>query len=1361
LEGGGRGKSAPAVGSLIGEYLVAGLSSSGSEGDLLQVEHIHLHRRSALRLFPALAVGDDEPLRRFEREARILVTLQHPNLIETLDYGVSPEHRPYLVLEHVDGVCLSNYLEEHGRVPIGQAIRLVADLAAGLAVAHEHGLLHRGICSRSVMVATAGTAKLGDFGVAAWRQREVLSLDGTDGSTAGAQVVAPERLLGDEGDERADVFGLGSLLYELVVGRPPFVGDRRELVAQDPHGTVPSLPQVGTLAAEIAGILARCLARHPEDRFQSARELCQALSALAVPGDNASPHGLQQPSAPSLGQLSRGDRVEGRYRIEALRGRGGFGAVYRATQIELDRPVAIKVIHPRLRNAAGAAERFRKEAQALARLRHPGIVVVYDVGTLEDGRCFIAMEWVEGVSLSQLLRARGPLSSQRALEVMQALCEAVSAAHRAGIIHRDIKPSNVLVDPERPSSVKLVDFGIAKWLERPEQDREESGLVVGTPETMAPEQVRGEAIDERTDVYALGITFHWLLAGKPPFGADSRAGLQHAQLYGEPPQLPEGVQLRDELQAIVLRCLRKLPAQRYRSVDELVAEIRLVAGRRRNAALRRVRAAWVGGTALALTAALAFTLFFRSPAGDRKPASVDNRAAEAFKRGREALRDGRWAAALANLVEARAQGARDLDLPVLLGVALKTVQPLQFSIPGRLPVVGLAFSPDGKSLAVSRSDGGIEVWAIGKKRQIFATRAANWSQLLNFSPDGLRLLSGGRSGLALWEVSGGRLLRQLDEKPVLTAGWTRDGSYLLTAREDGVVTVRDSSGSPISETPAPGMIEVAIFDQSREQLIVVYRTIGVAQEPALLGQRLTVRMFDPGHHRVQDHHLGTFSPRVAVDTAGEYGALFIPEDTVAVTSLRRRAQITQLKTGDLHTLYLERGGRALLAIQSSGALVRWTVANGELQYRLHDGDAGHMWVAPDEKRVAVAYRGGVTVYDARDGRVRAQLAHLDPPVGAIFSPDGALLATATEKGAVYLWDGNADALEAELEVDHADPMMSRAEFVRGGVVFGGSHGHLQLWRGKREAVVDLGAETGRVATNADGSLVTNGNVIWSAPDGKVVSRLEAPVKTPTAAAVSNDGALAATGSYEGELRLWDAKTGSARTMLGEKGRGILSLAFRDDGARLAGSANMRPLRVWNTASGSRLVEIAPPSTWRELAFQPRGSALAGIRDTTLELYTEEGKPLAQPIAGVLFAQWTNDRPGVLALRSLASRSVIERLDGASLNTVWSYPPRAPKPNDESDFATVSPRQSIDGRWVIGATRDGQLLVLAAASGELLFGWRAGVNLHRIDISLDQRQLLALTDGRVRIWQVPREERSAAQLSAWLDEHLPGWNATAR
>ncbi|HJU54965.1 MAG TPA: protein kinase, partial [Pyrinomonadaceae bacterium] len=283
-----------------------------------------------------------------------------------------------------------------------------------------------------------------------------------------------------------------------------------------------------------------------------------------------------------------GMTLDEKYRLDSRIGSGGMGAVYRATHLLIDRPVAVKVLNPRYVEDEAAQTRFRREARAAGRLQHANAVTVTDFGSTRDGLVYIVMELLEGKTLREVLAHDAPLDVARAVSVMLQISAAVEAAHHAGIIHRDLKPANIFIVQRKdaPPFVKVLDFGIAKLAAEALDDDDDPqtltqvGAMIGTPRYMSPEQCEAAHLTPASDVYSLGIILYEMLTGTTPFNGTSpiAIAIKHSSM---PPRNPREfvATIPLELEAVVLHALEKRPENRPEDAGAFQRELYAVAER--------------------------------------------------------------------------------------------------------------------------------------------------------------------------------------------------------------------------------------------------------------------------------------------------------------------------------------------------------------------------------------------------------------------------------------------------------------------------------------------------------------------------------------------------------------------------------------------------------------------------------------------------------------------------------------------------------------------------------------------------------------------------------------------------------------
>lgn len=268
-----------------------------------------------------------------------------------------------------------------------------------------------------------------------------------------------------------------------------------------------------------------------------------------------------------------GQTLDQRYEVTSLLARGGMATVYLATDLRLDRIVALKVMHPHLANDPGFVARFQREARSAARLSHPHVVGVYDQGS-SDGHVYLAMEYLPGRTLRDVLDEYGPLSTEQALVLLDPVIEALTAAHAAGFVHRDIKPENVLISDD--GRVKVADFGLARAVTTTDSTHT-TGMIIGTVSYLSPEQVEHGDADARSDIYATGILFFEMITGSVPHSGESPLSIAYKHVNSDVPP-PSSVigDIPSEADALVLSATKRDPALRYQTAQDFLADVRRI-----------------------------------------------------------------------------------------------------------------------------------------------------------------------------------------------------------------------------------------------------------------------------------------------------------------------------------------------------------------------------------------------------------------------------------------------------------------------------------------------------------------------------------------------------------------------------------------------------------------------------------------------------------------------------------------------------------------------------------------------------------------------------------------------------------------
>ncbi|MEW5741538.1 MAG: serine/threonine-protein kinase [Myxococcota bacterium] len=565
---------------------------------------------------PELA-GDPELYGRFLDQTRTSTkNLAHPALLSARTATCSADGRFVLTSQPLSGRTARDHLRERGPLSLEEAARWTFTLADALEYLHAHGVVHGHLSPANVFLdgdPSRPEVKLLDTGLLLFRSSR--SFKSSPGLVlVPAEYLSPERVAGQRGSARSDVYGLGVLVFELLTGAPPFTAATPD-VTRDLHLTSP-MPELPPGVSRFAPLLERCLAKDPRARFATMVEVREALHALIAPAPPPSAQRVTtQRAPPSLARLpapqpppppldSEVDDVSfvsvpaaahsgaglgpggtlGSYLLEAQLGEGGMGQVFVATHRTLGRKVAIKVLRPALAREPEQVKRFVQEAQAVNRVQHPHIVQVHDLvqeSAAEGGRVYFVMELLEGDSLKALGKQR-PLELPRVLRLIRQAADALAAAHQVGVIHRDIKPDNLFVTTDAGGSeqLKVLDFGVARVRDanRASPRQTQTGQVVGTPLWMAPEQVLGGDVDARADIYALITVLYVLLARRFPFDGVAMSDVVMQRLEREAKSLGAhtflGEPVPPALKQLVAECLARDLSRRPSSMAEVAHRLR-------------------------------------------------------------------------------------------------------------------------------------------------------------------------------------------------------------------------------------------------------------------------------------------------------------------------------------------------------------------------------------------------------------------------------------------------------------------------------------------------------------------------------------------------------------------------------------------------------------------------------------------------------------------------------------------------------------------------------------------------------------------------------------------------------------------
>ena len=512
-----------------------------------------LNRRVSVRVNFS---GNDQLRTWFLREAEALGQLDHPAIRHVYDVGVI-EDMAFRIGNWIEAEGLQQAIARGPR-PIPQVHVLARDLLRALEHAHASGIIVRRVVPSSLLVSSTGRGTITDLRFCSYTLPHIPPSE----KASSSHFMAPEVRDGAMGDAMADIYAAGAVLYYAITGVEP---DPDPAAIERPSKLRAACPQA------LERVLIRALRPTPTGRYFSASEMLEDFASDAgaftsVATLDATPQMLGEQGP--LDWEKRLRRALGDdYELIAEIGAGGFGRVYKVRDLHLERMVALKVLHPNLIEDPTGLERFRREAQLAARVNHPNIVSIYEIGG-RGGLLWYTMELVDGPNLAQLVQKEGPLPLDRTLWLLREALGALAHAHSAGLVHRDIKPENLLVT--RAGGLRITDFGLAMAL-RGHGKFGGASSRSGTPQFASPEQLLGDKVDVRSDLYSIAAVGYFALLGYPPFTGSRPEVVLAKQTTNQLPDLAqERPEVGPELRKVLRLALQADKNARYPTATEFL-----------------------------------------------------------------------------------------------------------------------------------------------------------------------------------------------------------------------------------------------------------------------------------------------------------------------------------------------------------------------------------------------------------------------------------------------------------------------------------------------------------------------------------------------------------------------------------------------------------------------------------------------------------------------------------------------------------------------------------------------------------------------------------------------------------------------